>query len=332
MKTILNSAFVFLFLCGKSQILIPTPETAFEKTHNFNAELIKQKNVNKITFEIVDKKDFEIAVDKNLVETYEFDTNGKLSRFYYTTIVKTIEKQITASVHNKGKKGYHTVTETKSEYLYDTVSTTYFYNKANLSLKRYHDGALFYESRYYRYDSLNNLVKEMRYRETNNSTDKSIFILGGQLLLSQDSFVYKKYSDQQLHCFHLNNEQRPYKQQIIYFDSLGRTKSTTEYYTAAAWIKQEKNYEYVGSHLSSAIFKGNANKEITIKITYEYDANNELLTEKQYKNEVLEKELSYITNSSDNLLSSLVVRDYINKSIRIIKLKYEFRAVTQKSK
>ena len=310
---------------------MPTPATAFEKNHNFNADLIKQKNVRKITFEIVDKKDYEIAVDKNLVETYEFDTNGKLNRFYYTSIIKTIEKQITSSVYNKAKKGYRTVTETISDYLYDTVSTTFYYSGNNMSLKRYHDGALFYESRYYRYDSLGNLIKELRYRETNNSTDKSIFILGGQLLLSQDSFVYKKYSDRQMHCFHLNNEQRPYKQQIIYYDSLGKIEGTTEYYTAAAWIQQEKHYTYNGSRLTSAIFKGNAGNEIEMKIIYEYDANDELLTEKHYKNDVLEKELSYITDATDKLLRSLVIRDHINRSIRIVKLKYDFASLSQKS-
>jgi hypothetical protein len=217
--------------------------------------------------------------------------------------------------------------QTQSEYVYDTISNTYFYANGDLVLKRYHDGAMYYEGRYYRYDSLHHLVKELRYRETNNSRDKSVFILGGQLQLSEDSFQYKKYPGGQLHCFFLNNESRPYKQQIINHDSLGRKVSVNEFYTAAAWITQEQKFEYTGNRLVMAQFKGNANNEVNIKITYEYDSNNELLTEKHYKNDVLLKELSYITDASNKLLNSLVIRDHINKTMRIVKLKYDFGSV-----
>ncbi len=321
--------FVLLFTGAKAQVLIPTPETAFEVQHNFNAEVIKMKNIKRIVFEVVDKADFELVVDKNLVETYEFDTNGQLARFYYTNIIKTIEKQTTVMAsHGRGRKrtSYSTV-ESHNEYVYDTVSTSYFYSGKNLILKRYHDGALFYESRYYRHDSSGNVTKELRFRETNNSKDKTIFILGGQLLLSEDSLQYKKYSSGQLKCILLNNENRPYKEQTINYDSLGNKKSIFEHYTAAAWIMQEQKFNYAGNRLTMAEFKGNANNEVIIKRTYEYDKNNELYTEKQYKNNVLLKELSYVTDEQNKLLNSLVIRDPINKTIRIIKLKYDFGSV-----
>ncbi|MBI2721772.1 MAG: hypothetical protein HYX39_06325 [Bacteroidetes bacterium] len=323
---ILFNAIVY-FCAG--QILNSTPETAFEVQHNFNSHLIKKKSIRKITFEIVDKKDFEIPIDKNLVETYEFNDAGKLSRFYYTNISKTIEKQTTITVNRGRRKGVFSQVQTHNDYLYDTISTSFFYANNNLILKRYHDGAMFYESRYYRYDSLNNLTKEMRFRETNNSKDKSIFILGGQLLLSEDSLQYQRYSNGQLKCILLNNENRPYKEIITNFDSLNRKKSVNEHYTAASWIMQEQKFEYSKNRLTSAEFKGNANNEVLLKITYEYDNNNELLTEKHFKNGVLTKELSYITDSVNNLLKSLVIRDHLNKTIRIIKLKYDFASVSK---
>lgn len=315
--------------CVKAQILNPTPESAFEVQHNFNYNLIKQKGIKKITFEIADKKDFETVVDKNLVETYEFNDSGVLTRFYYTNVVKTIEKQTMVPVYKGRRKVRYTELHSYNEYVYDTVSTSYFYQNDNLILKRYHDGALFYESRYYRYDTAAHLTKELRYRETNNSKDKSVFILGGQLLLSEDSFQYQKNSQKQLKCVLLNNENRPYKEQNINLDSLGRKLSVYEHYTAAAWIMQEQKFEYKNNRLSLAQFKGNANNEVVLKITYEYDANNDLLTEKHYKNEVLLKELSYITDNENRLLNSLVIRDHLNKSIRIIKLKYDFGAVSK---
>ncbi|MBA3663489.1 MAG: hypothetical protein H0W61_04680 [Bacteroidetes bacterium] len=321
---------IFTYCCA-GQILNCTPETAFETQHNFNSELIKKKNIKKITFEIIDKKDFEIPIDKNLVETYEFNDSGKLSRFYYTTIVKTIEKQTTITVHGGRRRGHYSQVQTHNDYIYDTTSTTFFYSGDNLILKRYHDGAMFYESRYYRYDAQNNLTKELRFRETNNSKDKSVFILGGQLLLSEDSLQYKKYSETQLQCVLLNNENRPYKEQTINYDSLKRKISVSEHYTAAAWIMQEMKFNYSKNRLTMAQFKGNASNEVILKITYEYDANNELLTEKHYKNDVLLKELSYITDPVNALLKSLVIRDHINKTMRIIKLKYDFASVSRSS-
>ena len=109
-------------------MLLPTTESAFEVQHNFNPELIKNKGIKKITFEILDKKDFEVALDRNLVETYEFNNEGNLSRFYYTTISKTIERQ---QPINSKHGGFKTI----NEYIYDTISTSYFYSGDNLILK-----------------------------------------------------------------------------------------------------------------------------------------------------------------------------------------------------
>lgn len=311
--------FSLLVSAAVAQVLLPTAETAFEAQHNFNPEVIKMKGIRKITFEIIDKKDFEVAVDKSLTETYEFNAEGKISRFYYTSIVKTNERQITRLNH-KGQK----ISYSMNDYVYDTISTTYFYSGNNLILKRYHDGMNYYESRYYRYDSLGNLTKELRFRETNNSPDRSLFILGNQVLLSEDSFQYQRFSSGQQKCIFLNNENRPYKERITNYDSLGRKKNENEHYTAASWIMQESKYSYKDNHLVMAQFEGNANNNVLIRNTYEYDEMNELYTEKQFKNDVLLKEISYVTGKADNLLNSIVIRDPVSKSIRIVKLKYDF--------
>ncbi|WP_317898220.1 hypothetical protein [Aurantibacillus circumpalustris] len=311
----------------EAQVILPTSETAFESQHNFNPEIIKTKGIKKITFEIIDKKDFEVAVDKSLTETYEFNTDGKLARFYYTNIIKTKEKQIT-KVDRRGNKTSYCV----NEFVYDTVSTTYFYAGNNLILKRHHDGLAYYESRYYRYDTSGNLTKELRFKETNNSPDKSFFILGNQVLLSEDSFQYTKYSSGQVKCTFLNNENRPYKERISNFDSLGRKKNESEHYTAASWIQQNKTFEYKNNHLVSAQFEGNTGNKVSIKNTYEYDELNELYTEKHYKNGELQREISYVTIKLDTLLNSFIVRDPANKSLRIVKLKYDFGMIGKNGK
>jgi hypothetical protein len=303
---------------------MPTPETAFEPQHNFNPEIIKAKNIKKITFEIIDKKDYEVAVDKNLIEIYEFNADGLLSRYYFTSIVKTFERQVVS----KNRNG-RSLVKTFNDYVYDTVSTSYFYSGNNLILKRYHDGMNYYESRYYRYDSLNQLTKELRYKETNNSPDRSVFILGNQVLLSEDSFQYKKFSSGQLKCTLLNNENRSYKEKITNFDSLGRKINVNEIYTSAAWIMQENKYEYAGKKFVAAQFEGNANNKVILRNTYEYDEKDELYSEKQFKNETLVKEISYVTDKNDSLLNSIIIRDPVNKTIRIVRLRYDTGAVSK---
>lgn len=307
-------------LANPAQVLLPTPETAFEIQHNFNPEVIKRNGIRRIVFEILDKKDFEAPVDRSLVETYEFNSDGLLSRFYYTNIARTVEKHITVQ-GRRGQVSHQVVTD----YVYDTVSTSFFYSGKNLVLKRYHDGGNYYESRYYRYDKDGNLTKELRFRETNNSSDRRLFVLGSQLKLSEDSFQYQKYSSGQVKCIFLNNENRPYREKISNVDSAGRKVSEYENYTVAAWIRQESHYRYnKDGRLISVKFEGNASTPIVLNNTYEYDEKNELYTEKQFKNDILVKETSYVSDRSNGLLNSFIIRDPAVKSLRIVKLKYDF--------
>ncbi len=300
-------------------MLLPGTESAFETQYNFNPDVIKRKGIKKITFDIIDKKDFEVAVDKNLVETYEFNNDGFITRFYFTTIVKTNEKHVT----HYGKKG-KTSSHVELDYVFDTISTTYFYKGKNLILKRFHDGNNYYESRYYRYDKQGNLTKELRFKETNNSNKKSVFILGNQVLLSEDSFQYQKYGAFQIKRICLNNENRSYKEQIINLDSLGRTKNMNEVYTAASWIVQKHQFVYGKDGLLKAEFEGNASTPVLMKNIYEYDENHELYVEKQFKNDLLLREINYVNDKSNHLLNSFIIRDPAVKSLRIVKLKYDF--------
>lgn len=48
-----------------SQTLIPTAETAFESQLPFNTEYIKSQKIKSITFDIIDKKDLQVAEDKD---------------------------------------------------------------------------------------------------------------------------------------------------------------------------------------------------------------------------------------------------------------------------
>lgn len=324
-RSFLTYVLLMCFLTQKAQVLLPAPESAFEPQHNFNRVFVKSRNIKRIVFDIIDKKDFEAPVDRSLTETYEFDAEGRVTRYYYTVISRTVERQITTETR-KGRKVVRSH-RTVKDYVFDTISTNYYYDKERLVLRRQHDGRDYFEARYYRYDSEGRVTRELRYRETNASADPSSFILGNQVLLSADSFQYTKYSSGQLRQILLNSENRPYKERIINYDSAGRKTNVSEQYTAASWITQNQEFKYAGNRLATARFTGNAGSKLDLLHVFEYDSLGELYSEKQFKNETLVKEISYVTDRAGKLLNSFVIRDHINKTMRIIKLRYDLGLV-----
>lgn len=307
-----------------SQTLLPTAETAFETQIPFNTEYIKSQKIKSITFDIIDKKDLQVAEDKGLLNYYEFNSSGLLTRFYYTSIIKIIQKEFhTAPTYHRRKlvSGGHSFT--KNEYVYDTVSTTYFYNTDNrLKLKRYNDGS-YYESYYYEYSAEGKVQNEKRYKETNISENKSEFRLGGQYIISAESYSYQATGKSQLKKTCLNDEGRPYKEIIYTLNDSKKPVSINEQYTVT-WITQNSTFVYnTKGQLTKATFKSNSNGDMELLRTYEYDSNDQLLTEKQFKNGTLQKEISYITDTYGRV-NSYIIRDPSNKTIRITKLLYQY--------
>lgn len=324
MKLFYSILFSFICLQFRSQsLLVPSPNSAFAPILEFNTPFVRKQKIKSITFDIIDKKDFQIAVDKNLMNYYEFNSDGLLNRFYYTSIAKTIEKEVHVQPIYKRKKmvskGY---SYKVNEYVYDTVSTVYMYSNKRLIMKRFNDGT-YYETRYYNHDVKGRITKEKRFKETNISETKNIFILGNQTLISQDSFQYVDISQKQYKQICLNSENRPYKEIVINTDSIGNVTSTNEHYTVA-WIMQSAEFKYEKGILSSAEFKGNANGDVVMKSTYVCDSTNCIYTEKQFRNELMLKEISYVTERETKMLNSFIARDPINKTIRIVKLHYSY--------
>lgn len=316
--------FVYFCTCLSSQTLFPTAESAFEPQLPFNAEYIKANKVKSITFDIIDKKDLQVAEDKGLLNYYEFNPQGKISRFYYTTIAKIIQKEYhTGAVYKGRRKISNGHSYTKNEYIYDTVSINYYYTDSLwLKYKRYNDGQ-YYESYYYDYTPEGRVKSEKRCRETNVSPNKYEFKLGSQLVISEESFVYQNTGKNQTKKICSNDEGRAYKEVIYNYNKEHKITSINEQYIVA-WIIQQSSFVYnEEGRLISAVYKGNTNGDQEESRTYDYDANGCVLTEKQYKNGVLQKEISYVTDASKKL-NSYLIRDPNAKTIRIVKLYYQY--------
>lgn len=322
---------LFLFCCLQfsvcrlnAQTLIPTVESAFEPQLPFDENYIKAQRIKSITFDIIDKKDLQVAEDKGLLNYYEFNHQGQITRFYYTSIAKIIQKEYhSGPVYHKRRKVSSGHTYSKNEYVYDTISTSYFYNdKFQLKLKRYNDGS-YYESYYYDYSPEGKIKQEKRCRETNVSPNKYDFKLGNQLVISEESYEYQPTGKNQYKKICKNDEGRPYKEVIYNINKEGKIVSINEQYIAT-WIVQQSSFVYnEEGHLISAVYKENSSGDSEQSRTYDYDKNGCLLTEKQYKNGVLQKEISYVTDASKKV-NSYLIRDPNAKTIRIVKLYYQY--------
>lgn len=314
----------FQFSSLLSQTLIPTVESAFEPQLPFNVDYVKSQKIKSITFDILDKKDLQVAEDKGLLNYYEFNQQGQITRFYYTSIAKVIQKEYhTGPVYHKRRKVSSGHTYTKNEYVYDTVSTNYYYNgNGLLKLKRYNDGA-YYESYYYDFDLEGKVTQEKRCRETNVSPNKYEFKLGNQLVISEESYEYQTTGKKQYKKICKNDEGRPYKEVIYNVNNDGKITSINEQYIVT-WIVQQSSFVYnEEGRLISAVYKENSGGNTEQSRTYDYDSNGCLLTEKQYKNGVLQKEISYVTDVNKKV-NSYLIRDPNAKTIRIVKLYYQY--------
>jgi len=310
---------------SKGQLLLPGNKGNSDNSFSFNPSEIKSRKIKTITFEIVDKKDFQIVEDKDLSRHYEFDTEGRLKRSYYTVIKRIIQKDFhSAPVYRHNRLVNEGGTYSKSIYEFDTLSTNYFYDtNGNLVGKRFNDGS-FYNTTYYKYDSIGRVINLLSCKETNTNADKSVFTLGMQQINFQEKYKYINSSLKQYKQQYLNDENRVFKELIVTFNAAKQPLQYNESYVAT-WINQVTDFTYNDKNLLiEKKYTSNASENIELKETYEYDANGLLNTEKHYKNNVLQTETGYVNDAETKILNSFVTRDYINKTMQIVKLVYGY--------
>ncbi len=295
-----------------AQLLILKPEYLFEKFPVFNQSYIYQYKIKSIIFNIIDKKDWQEAEDKNLIEVYEFDTAGQLKRQYHTSVRKIIQYE----THRKKNKA----TITKEFYEYDTISTEYVYQK-NLFIERRKWPNHYTEADYYRiYGKW--ICKEEKYVETYRTLSTGNQILDKMLLKASDSIASYDYG-RQIKQVYYNNEKLPYKEKFIYKNEDQQIYEITEQLTVANG-KIKKTFEYNDNNtISKANMIIDYGQTEIYQIQFNYDDKKRLFSENHFKNNQALKEYQYIYDEN-NQLKSILIRTFENKNIRIIKLKFEY--------
>jgi hypothetical protein len=311
-KTLLFFCLLFT-LVGHAQLIDTKSVDIYTGPLDFNAATIKQNKIKMIAMYMVDKPDGAVIVDKQAGQGYVFDTQGRVSQYFYTVLSKT---------------KYNQINETKNKedilYINDTVFLNIFYDdKDRIITKRSQTGD-FYDAYYYEYNAKDQLSKEIHCRETNVSENSKEFKLGVQKILSNETFEYTIPKPTQWKKRCLNDEGREYKKSIINFDDKGNKISEICSFTVS-WMRQEMTYEYDAfNRLREFIYKSNESGEVKLKSVFSYDSEGKLLMEQKFKNDVRTNEISYLYDETTNLIKSHINRDFINASITIVKYGYLF--------
>lgn len=291
----------------------------------FNSKIVKKNKIKKIDVVIVDKPDGEIIIDKGASQGYEFDSLGRITRYYYTILnfVQNEEVEI-PEVRRKGKIIQHATTKTVTKYYNDTIFADIYYDsQSRIIIKRVKMGA-YYNSYYYEYNDKGQIIKEMHFRETNVSENKNEFKMGVQNILSNETFEYIQMTPTQIKKRCLNDEGREYKKGIINYNEKGN-KLSESYEFIVSWMRQENLYQYdAKGNLLEKTFTSNESGNIKEYTVYKYNGSGVVLEEKKFKNDALISEMSYLYDETNNLLKSKINRDHKNNSIGIVKFGYSY--------
>ena len=320
------SCLLLLFVAACSaQMIAPKPQEIAAGDVNFNPDFIKKNKIKKIEMQISDKPDGTVIIDKGECKGYEFEEFGYVTRYYYTLLNPTETEQIKIPpVQRKGKIIHPASTRTAIHYFNDTISISLFYNSSKrITCKRVRNGD-YYDAWYYEYNEHGRVHRELHCKETNVSENKKEFQLGVQTILSTETFQYTTLTPTQIKKSCLNDEGREYKKGIINYDAKGN-KTSENYEFIVSWMRSEITWQYdTNGKLVKRSYKGNEAGNVSESSIYEYEKNALLITETQFKNNELVKEINYLYDETNTLIKSEVNRNHSNASIDIVKYSYTF--------
>jgi len=324
-KTFFTYLFFLLFSFCKAQLINYNPIDVTVGPTTFNTAFIKQNKVQSIKIIMVDKPDGAVIVDKGVTQGYEFDSEGRIIRYYYT-ILKNVEREEieVPAIIKRGKIIRPATTKTITRYINDTIFANIFYDNQNRIIAKRVKTNDFYDTYYYEYNSEGRISKELHCKETNISENKNEFKLGVQTVLSVETFEYVKLSKTQTQKKCLNDEGREYKKVIINYDESGNIVSENYNYIVS-WMFKENNYEYdFADRVIKHTTTSNESGDVKTQKTYEYNSAGVLQAEKYFKNNELVNETTYLYENNSPLIYSRLVRDHKNASIGIVKFIYTF--------
>ncbi len=284
--------FPFFF---KAQLLDNSDCLVFSDAPFFYEKFIKQNQIKQIVGVISTKKSLQVIEQRNLVNTYVFDQEGRLSKQY-------------RSFNGSTSK--------------DTTFITYYYNaQGAVEVQRTSDSYGFFSNNYTFNE--NGDIASKTYCRDENLSSRNNFKLGKQHVIVQETFSYE-ISDSTKSKSTYNSHGKKYQTITSFYNEHGlkykeekkllinKKKSITHY-----------NYDDKGNVKEKTVYP-NFNKPYHTTTKYQYDSLGNLEYIDEYKNDthITHKEIIY--NKSTLLMKALLIQDIETNYIKIIKYSYQY--------
>ena len=266
----------------------------------FNPAFIQAHHISIITKRITSKKDNAYIVDNGLIEQLKFDQQGNLLCGFHSFLNKAGQ-----------------------------VDTTYFFyafdrEKRPIGIHESLPGCDLFKSTYYQYAPDGSISKIKVCRETNISVKLFSFSPGKSEVVSEESYKCEKINALQIKKQFLNDENRPYKEGIMYLDPAGRIKEES-YAFVMAGIKDKTTYDYHSNGLlKEVISSSNDGYQLHEFYQYDFDKDSSLVGLHFFSNAIKTKDIAYIYSKTTGLVESEVMRDEKHADMEIIRYSYQF--------
>lgn len=288
--------FTLIPFIFNAQLLDNSECTVFSDAPFFNKQFIQQNKIKQITGVISTKKSLQVIEQRNLVNTYLFDKEGRLSKQY-------------RSFNGANSK--------------DTTFITYHYNNSNnIQVQRTSDSYGFFSNNY-EFNQEGDVISKAYCRDENLSSNKNKFKLGKQHVIVKETFSYEK-TDSTLSKHTFNSHGKKYQTITSYFNEYG-LKHKEEKKLLINKKKSVTIYKFddKGNVSEKKIFP-DFNKTYHTTVKYKYDKLGNIEYIDEYKNEthITHKEILY--NKSTMLMKALLIQDIETNYIKIIKYSYQY--------
>lgn len=281
---------------GYCQMILNSNCQAFTDQAYFNPDFIKRNKIKSISGKTSSKRENDIIRDQDLVQYFEFDTEGRVVKQMY-------------SHHSFG-------------YRTDTTTIIFTYDeKGRLITRRQNDNYSFY-SYNYTYDSLGNVIKETYCRDENCGPSKKEFKLGAQYEIISESYKYVVKDGKKIKQY-FNNFGKQYQERVFEYNSLNYLMSEKMYYTLTGRQTMEVKYEY--SEQGFCISKTESNTDgVKVITAYDYDKLGNLTDHEYFMDETQITHRELIYDKTTMLLNATLTKDIRSNVITIVRFSYEF--------
>ncbi len=286
----------FLTDASYGQLILNNNCQAFTDQAYFNPAFIKRNKIRSIHGKTSSKKEMDIIREQDLVQNFDFDTEGRVVKQMY-------------SHHSFG-------------YRTDTTTIIFIYDSlGRLKTRRQNDNFSFYSYNYI-YDSLGNIIKETYCRDENCGPSKYEFKLGNQYEIISETYKYTVENGKKIRTYY-NNFGREYQKKEYEYGKLNYLMSEKMIYTLTSRQTMEIKYEYNERGFCISKYEHPVDGPKLI-IAYDYDKQGNL-TEYDYfldEEQITHKELVY--DNSTMLISATLSKDVRTNVIMIVRFTYGF--------